>query len=244
MNSYHMSENFKHKHSKLWTECEENLNMFDFSRVFITPTESYDASCDWPSCNSWQQQLKQYPDAKVVLTLRDPESWYKSVMETIFRFTPYGPATPIGIRVMFGVLGAPHAGFCEMEQKLIGNSGRKYGWKKEDIIKAFIEHNQHVKATCPKDKLLIFEAKDGWEPLCKFLDLPIPTVPYPHVNDTAEMQKIQMIINIVGIIVGILGLGIPFLFLPPLDPSAITYLEDEKMKKTAESRDYTKVHTS
>ena len=198
MNSYHMSENFKHKHSKLWSECVDNPDTFDFDRVFVTEKEIYNATCDWPSCSYWHQQLKQYPDAKVVLTTRDPESWYKSVMETIFQFSLYGPVTPIGSRIMVGVVGAPDAGFGEMERKLIGNSGRKYGWKKEDIIKAFNEHNEHVKATCPPDKLLVFEAKDGWEPLCKFLNVTIPAEPYPHVNDTAEMKKMQGIFNTVG----------------------------------------------
>ena len=152
-------------------------------------------------------------------------------MDTIYNMAPCGPRTPIGVRVMFGLVGAPHAGFSEMEQKLIGQSGRKYGWKKEDIIKAFIEHNEHVKATCPPDKLLVFEAKDGWEPLCKFLNLPIPNVPYPHVNDTEEFRKIINTVNVVGIVVGVLGLGIPFLFVPPMEPSAKAYLEDEEKKK-------------
>ena len=68
----------------------------------------------------------------------------------------------------------------------------------------------------PPQKLLVIDITEGrgWEPICTFLNLPIPEVPFPRVNDTAEFQGMVTKINIVGWTLGILGLGIPFLFMP------------------------------
>ncbi len=78
----------------------------------------------------------------------------------------------------------------EMTQKVITRDTMNNDWSKENVISSFKRHNQHVIDTCPKDKLLVFEVSQGWAPLCEFLDVPIPDVPFPHVNDTAEFQKI------------------------------------------------------
>lgn len=53
----------------------------------------------------------------------------------------------------------------------------------------FIEHNEEVKRTVPADKLLVFEVKQGWEPLCEFLGVPVPDEPFPHVNDTQSFME-------------------------------------------------------
>lgn len=48
----------------------------------------------------------------------------------------------------------------------------------------------------PPEKLLVFEPKQGWEPLCKFLNRPVPDQPFPHVNDTASFNKMLMFIKL------------------------------------------------
>lgn len=97
-------------------------------------------------------------------------------------------------------------------------------WHKEGIRKAFHAYNDKVKATVPPENLLVFEAKDGYEPLCRFFGVPVPPTPYPHVNDTAEFQHHVEGINRVGFLIGIAGLGIPFLTVAPLHPTAIEEL--------------------
>ena len=104
-------------------------------------------------------------------------------------------------------------------------------WRKDDLRKAFHAYNEHVKATVPKDNLLVFEAKMGWGPLCAFLGVPVPTVPYPHVNDTVEFQKHIDTMNTTGMVIGVLGLGIPFLFMAPTDPSELEELEAMKKEE-------------
>jgi len=174
----------------------------------------------------WEQQMKQYPNAKVVLTIREFESWYKSCCDTIFKMIYNSPYAPLGVRVALG-LGLPHADFTKMADKLLFPSWGAT-WHKEEIRKAFHAYNDKVKATVPASNLLVFEAKDGWEPLCSFLGVPVPAVPYPRANDTEEFQSHVNGVGRAGIVLGVLGLGIPFLTMAPLHPSALEVLEQEQ----------------
>lgn len=83
-------------------------------------------------------------------------------------------------------------------RKMITEDCYNNDFKKETVINHFNARNQSIIDECPTDKLLVFKATDGWEPLCKFLDVPIPDVPYPRENDTANMQKIIGFMNIAG----------------------------------------------
>ena len=84
-------------------------------------------------------------------------------------FTCYSP-TYLGPRYPGGLYGAVDSG-------------------EETAVRFFTEWQQQVKADIPADRLLVFEVKDGWEPLCQFLGLPVPQEPFPNVNDTAEVQQ-------------------------------------------------------
>jgi hypothetical protein len=55
-----------------------------------------------------------------------------------------------------------------------------------------LDHVEHVKATVPKDQLLIMNITegDGWAPLCKFLGRPIPDVPFPKLNDSLVLGPV------------------------------------------------------
>ena len=167
----------------------------------------YKATTDWPSAGHWKEQLEYYPDAKVVLTLhpKGAEGWYRSCMNTIFVLTPDGPIYNFGIRVAL-YWGFPVGGYSEMVRKCISRNALDYDYSKENIIRAYNEHIETVIRECPEEKLLVFKATDGWEPLCKFLGKPVPDVPYPNVNDSAEFQWGVIGLNITGwIITGFFG---------------------------------------
>ena len=159
----------------------------------------YKATTDWPSAGHWKEQLAYYPDAKVVLTLhpKGAEGWYKSCMNTIFILTPDGPIYNFGIRVAL-YWGFPVGGYSEMVRKCISRNALNYDYSKENIIRAYEEHIETVIRECPEDKLLVFKATDGWEPLCKFLGKPVPDVPYPNVNDSEEFQWAIRLMNRIG----------------------------------------------
>mmetsp|Transcript_73111 Transcript_73111/g.143412 ORF Transcript_73111/g.143412 Transcript_73111/m.143412 type:complete len:261 (+) Transcript_73111:47-829(+) len=205
---YHMFEVFQHKHAVQWEKIAAEPNNKELLHSVLGGS-GFHSSCDFPSAAFWEEQLALYPDAKVVLTTRDPEKWYKSCTDTIFNLTQGHPSVSFGFHLIL-LLGIPCARMGPMTEAVITQRSFHGDWSKENTIKCFNEHNQHVIDTCPKDKLLVFEAAQGWEPLCKFLDLPVPDVPYPHENDTQEFVKQVKIFATIGnavIVVGVLGMA-------------------------------------
>jgi hypothetical protein len=192
---YHMVKVMKDRTPTFWTKAYFN-EPYDFEEIFAP--KQYRATCDFPSCYFWKEQLRKYPDAKVILTVRDPESWYYSCMDTIFRLMSSHPEAPLGLEVckFFGI--GPSSGFIELEKLLAAEATHDQQIGKEACIKLYLDHNIRVKNECPKEKLLVYEVSEGWEPLCKFLDKPIPDVPFPHVNDTFEFQRYLQGYNMFG----------------------------------------------
>ncbi|HEY9879292.1 MAG TPA: sulfotransferase family protein [Leptolyngbyaceae cyanobacterium] len=170
---YHMIEVFAHpEHIDLWNAATDGE--FHWDEIF----DGFRAAVDWPACAFWQPLLEYYPDAKVILTVRDPNRWYESALQTIYGATHRNPAadTPpifIAQRAMAG--------------KLVWE--RTFGGRFDDrdhAIAVFNAHNEAVKAAVPANRLLVFEARQGWEPLCTFLGCPVPDAPFPNVNSTEE----------------------------------------------------------
>ena len=136
--------------------------------------KGYQATCDFPSCFFWRELLDAYPAAKVILTSRDPESWYKSMTETIIPAMKHTMAT----------IDSP---MVKMGEEIIFNQFFASNLDdKSHVIEAFNQHNQRVRDTVPANRLLEFDAREGWEPLCHFLNLPTPAEPYPKTNSTDE----------------------------------------------------------
>jgi len=82
---------------------------------------------------------------------------------------------------------------------------------KENTIACFKKHNEGVIAECPSDKLLVFEVSQGWAPLCTFLEKPIPDVPFPHLNDSAEIARVRTVMNVIGGVIVASVVGLPAL---------------------------------
>ena len=168
---YHMSEVLaRPEHVGLWTEVGNGRP--DFARIFA----GFSATVDFPACIYWRELLQHYPDAKVILSVRDAEKWYRSTQETI-----------LGPRWWDFVLDGPFGAMC---QATIGAflQGDVHG--RDHLIATFERHSAEVRAAVPPGKLLVFEARDGWPPLCRFLGVPVPDEPYPHVNSEAETQAL------------------------------------------------------
>jgi hypothetical protein len=142
--------------------------------------EGYQASVDWPSCNYWEAQLAHFPEAKVILSQRDPQRWYDSVMNTIY-------PSSLAARAADDPAIRAH---MEMAFEVIWDGvfdGRMDD--KEHVIDVYLAHNQRVIDSVPADRLLVFEAGNGWGPLCEFVGCPIPDDAYPNTNSTAEFQE-------------------------------------------------------
>lgn len=169
---YHMIECFPRgpAHWKLWEEALEGRP--DWDAIF----EGFAATVDFPACTSYAALAAHYPEAKVILSVRDPEKWYQSTQETIF--------APHWIEHL------PRTEAAPFMQATINDyfDGRMHD--RDHLMRRFDEHVQAVKAAIPSERLLVFEAAQGWEPLCEFLDQEVPEGDFPHVNDTKETQDI------------------------------------------------------
>jgi hypothetical protein len=145
----------------------------DWDAIFA----GYRATVDWPAAAFWRELVERYPDAKVLLSLRDADRWYESVMNTIH---------PAMMRELPSDAPASLRDFRAMVYTLIVE--RTFGGRLEDRAHAkrvFEEHNQAVIDAVPASRLLVYRPGDGWAPLCRFLGVPVPDEDFPHLNDTA-----------------------------------------------------------
>ena len=171
---YLMVEVNEHNHKHEWLKAHRGQPI-NWDVLF----NGFKATVDWPSCNLWREQLKHFPDAKIILSLRDSASWYESIMNTIY---PYSKQS------------------LDSEDPQLHYSGKwafEIIWdrifdgrlnEREFVIDKFNRHNQSVIEETPSEKLLIFEAQNGWEPLCDFLGVPVPDTHYPHTNTTNQFK--------------------------------------------------------
>ena len=181
---YHMREVFKDPAGiQKWTQVglDQGENA-DWDSIFY----GYKATTDNPGALFYKQLMKRYPNAKVILTVRDEESWWRSYIETIAPTSTFW-------NVIYTVTFMRNYDFERMIfhcifKPLCGGKARAYD--KDFMIAAFKAHNDEVKATVPSDKLLTFHVTSGWAPLCEFLDCPVPVdTPFPHVWETAHFQQ-------------------------------------------------------
>ncbi|THD18981.1 Nad dependent epimerase dehydratase [Fasciola hepatica] len=189
--SYEISE--KHRdHIPVWRDIFEQLKQDPNSSV---PAEkirklfkNYRATTDHPACALHRQLLDIYPQAKFILTLRDSRAWIKSIRETVMPHKPHFPPTfagRLGERIVLG------AGFMYSNTLSFNYA---LGWDvditdDEQCTEAFDRRTEEIIRTIPPERLLIYRVADGWEPLCQFLNLPVPNTPFPHANSREDMQR-------------------------------------------------------
>lgn len=164
---YHMAEVFPRPDAPgLWIDAADGAP--DWPRIF----DGFNASVDWPGATFWRELADHYPDAKVILTVRDPEAWFKSTQATIFARRPASAGSP----------------FEQMIMKVLAPLFPGGLTDKDHVIGVFERHNAEVKAAFGPDRLLTFELAQGWAPLCDFLGVPAPDTPMPKTNSTEEFQ--------------------------------------------------------
>jgi hypothetical protein len=151
----------------------------DFDRL----RGKYDALLDIPACLFWDDFNRLYPEVKIILTTRSADSWFKSVHNTII---PWLQKPSLSILQYFerNRLG-PELRMVKMAYKVICNNDYSNNFAK----RCFLEHNDRVRKGVRPDKFLELQLGDGWEPLCAFLGVPVPEIPYPRVNNTSEFNQ-------------------------------------------------------
>lgn len=145
----------------------------DWDAVF----EGYNSTADWPGAHFWRELAAFYPDSKVVLTTRSVDSWWDSYSGTIMKFNQILPdEAPEHVRAL-----------SQLAKTLVGE--RTFGTTFDDERAgkaAYRNHLEAVTASIPADRLLCFDVRDGWEPLCAFLGKPVPHGAFPRANTSAE----------------------------------------------------------
>lgn len=165
---YHMYEVIPHQDRiDMWCSFADGVAP-DWDRVF----KDYKATVDWPAAYYWRALAARYPKAKIILSVRSPESWFESMSNTILRVVrtstePNDMRTKLFIPVFFE-----------------GNVDNK-----DHILSVYERHNKAVIDTIPKDRLLVYELGSGWDPICNFLDVDVPDAPYPKGNSTEEFSE-------------------------------------------------------
>ena len=135
----------------------------------------YASAVDWPTAGFFRELHVAYPSAKFILTKRSPESWVASFSETIYKLLGGKEHAPKEM----------HA-WLDMGAGVIAKTGFPEGLDHGALTKAFNAHNDAVKTAIPAKQLLVYEVKDGWEPLCAFLEVPVPAEAFPRTNDRGE----------------------------------------------------------
>lgn len=145
----------------------------DWHAVFA----GYNAQVDWPGAHVWDRTAQAFPDARVIHTERSEEEWWNSFSVTIGKFFTIAPtlSLPPHIRDIFATM----SGWF-MQETFGGRVER------DRAIAAYRRNNEKVRATIPADRLLVFNVAEGWEPLCRFLQVPVPGTPFPRSHPRDE----------------------------------------------------------
>ena len=166
---YHMAEVFQNPAAPGWWEAAADGEAADWEQIF----EGYRATVDWPSATFYKALADAYPEAKVILTARDPKAWFASTQATIFaRDFTAAPTTP----------------FETMAAKVVGDLFDRRMHDRDHVISVYERHNAEVRALIAPERLLDYEVASGWGPLCDFLGVTAPEGPMPKANSTEEFQ--------------------------------------------------------
>lgn len=149
--------------------------------------EGFDSTIDWPGSYHYRDLMERYPDAKVLLSTRSGEAWARSMRETIYAVL-YGDSLIYHLSAARAQVDPGWRGYIELMTEMWERSGLLQGEATTDewMSQAMTRFNEEVQATVPADRLLVWSVGEGWEPLCDFLDVPVPEIPFPHLNDSAE----------------------------------------------------------
>jgi len=172
---HHMAEVFAEPETiRVWYQALLGAPT-DWDKVY----DGFRATVDWPGCHFWRQLVDHYPEAKVLLSLRDPEAWYQSFSKTIAAsITRPLPEDNEVLR--------DHT--LMARELIIKQTFKDRIDDKDFVIDTFNRHNDEVIAAIPEEKLLVYQVSEGWEPLCQFLEVDIPDEPFPNTNTTADFR--------------------------------------------------------
>jgi hypothetical protein len=178
---YHMVETIAYpEHDAMWLALARGETP-DWSPILA----GYTSTVDWPGLMIWRELAAASSDAKIILTMRDPEEWYASAAATIFaRMLEFE-----SLRADPDAVDPLRRGHMEMVNAIVVEKTFGGSLDREHAIAAFNTHNDEVQRSVPPERLLVYESQEGWDPICAFLGVPVPATPYPKANTTEEFRS-------------------------------------------------------
>ena len=209
---YHMTELFEHpEHLDAWRAAVRGETV-----DWEGPLKGYRSTLDWPGAPFYEDLMEAYPGAKVILTVRDPDRWYESTLNTIYKMdaTASSPLFTLMSWVVPQVRNVKCAVGVVEDLAWRDAFGGRFE-DREHAISVFHEWNEGVKRRVPTEKLLVYDVKEGWGPLCEFLGVEAPEgEPFPHLNDTKIFRRRIRIAQALGA-AGLIG-GVALAVLGPV----------------------------
>lgn len=173
---YHMTEVLKRpEYTRDWINAAKGNA--DWDKIF----NGYAATVDNPGCNFWKELTDYYPEAKVILTVRDADQWFNSTNETIHsvEFASFIKNSPFG----------------EMVQKTVFDMMEDRMQDRDYMVDFFKNRTKEISDHIAPKRLLVYQVSEGWEPLCTFLNIPVPDAEFPRINSRDETK--EMLANLI-----------------------------------------------
>ena len=169
----------------LWVQAADGHP--DWEAIF----EGYQSCTDAPGCTFWRELADYYPDAKVLLSVRDPDDWFDSTQATVFSDQMRGLGSGSPLEAFFA--------------KVIAREFGEHIHDRAFMLAQFERRRQEVIAAIPAPRLLVYDVREGWAPLCAWLGVPVPEAAFPHANTREEMTQIRTAMSDKGFDAGLMA---------------------------------------
>jgi Sulfotransferase domain len=149
------------------------------------------STVDWPSARYYRELMDYYPDAKVLLSVRDGQAWARSMQGTVWGIF-HGDSVIHHVCEARAALDPQWRDYMRLMRRMTWDEGGALAGdtsSTEGLIEAMDRWNDTVRAMVPADRLLAWDPSDGWEPLCEFLEVEIPSEPLPQLNTSASFRE-------------------------------------------------------
>ena len=168
--------------AKLWQRALDGEGPWE--QIF----DGFNSTVDWPGGYFYRELIDVYPDAKVLLSVREPQAWERSMRETVWAVR-HGESLVRLLSSAQAHVNPQWRGFLEMIDRLVWEDEGTFASghaEPQQLIDTMIRHNREVESNVPPERLLVWSVEEGWQRLCEFLEVPVPRQPFPHVNDRTE----------------------------------------------------------